>query len=173
LTISDTSSLASSIAVIATLVFLAIQTRQTNQNQRSLMQQGRASRWINIILNRTDPTVSEALTRAMRADMTMDEAQVQVALIHFCALFWSVEDSYLQRKAGLLDEAGWASELATLRGNLTVPTVRVSWKLNRPAFNAEYRDYVDALIREIKPLRRIAQLAMWKDLMAQELAEAV
>jgi hypothetical protein len=171
MSLSDVFSFVSSSAVILTLIFLLLQMRQTNKNQKALMQQGRASRWIDIILNRTEPTVSEAISRAMLCDMTMDGAQVQTAVIHFCALFWSAEDSYLQHKAGLLDEGSWATEIETLRANLSVPTVRVSWKMNRAAFNTEYCAYVDSLLQQTKPIKRIDQLARWKDMMAQELAE--
>jgi len=175
MTLSDLAALGSfisGIAVVFSFVFLALQLRQSNKNQRALMQQGRASRWIDIILNRTEPTVSEAITRAMLGDMSMDGAQVQTAVIHFCALFWSAEDSYLQHKAGLLDKAGWETELSTLRANLSIPTVRVSWKVNRIAFNEEFRAYVDSLLQEIKPLKRPDLLTRWKNMMAQELVEA-
>jgi len=44
---SDLPNFISSVAVVVTLVFLLIQTRQTNRNQKSLMQRGRTSRWIS------------------------------------------------------------------------------------------------------------------------------
>ena len=41
MSLADLASLASSIAVLVSLLFLALQVRQSNRNQRSLMQQGR------------------------------------------------------------------------------------------------------------------------------------
>jgi hypothetical protein len=171
-TISDISSLASSIAVMATLVFLVIQTRQTNRNQKALMQQGRAARTMDIMLKQADPDVALAMDRALRSDMTLVAPQVQTVNRMCIAMFWSFEDSFLQHQAGLLDEAGWATELATLRNQLTSPPVRAAWKIWRVNVTGLYRGYVDSLMNEIKPQRAFDEVAVWKSAMTEALAEA-
>ena len=44
MSLADLASLASSVAVVVSLLFLGLQIRQSNRNQRSLMQQGRSAR---------------------------------------------------------------------------------------------------------------------------------
>ena len=173
MTISDISSLASSIAVIATLVFLVIQTRQTNQNQKALMQQGRTARSIDVLLKQAEPDVALAMDRAFRSDTTLVAPQIQAVNRICIAMLWSVEDSFLQHRAGLLDEAGWATELATLRNQMSYPPVRAAWKLWRVNMTGVYRDFVDSLIDEIKPQRAFDEVAAWKTAMSEVLAQAV
>jgi hypothetical protein len=50
MSLADLASLASSLAVVVSLVFLGLQIRQSNRNQRSLMQQGRSARNVAIVL---------------------------------------------------------------------------------------------------------------------------
>ena len=67
----------SGVAIVVTLVFLLMQMRQTNRNQRSLMQQGRTARVSETILRCTEPFLSEAMVRGFRGDITMEPAQIQ------------------------------------------------------------------------------------------------
>jgi hypothetical protein len=166
-------SVISGLAVLGSLVYLAQQTRQAGQNQMSLMQQGRTSRWLDLVLKATEPSLRDAIALARQPNATLDAFQVQSLLYFGIALLWGVEDSFLQHRAGLLDNASWATELAVLRANVAVPDVRVTWKMNRHAATGDYRDFVDALMLEIKPIKPQDLLAAWNDLMAKELAEAV
>jgi hypothetical protein len=53
------ASLLSSAAVLVSLLFLGVQIRQSNRNQRSLMQQGRSSRNVDLLSRLTDPKLNE------------------------------------------------------------------------------------------------------------------
>ena len=58
MTFADLSSLGgfiSGIAVVITLIFLLLQMRQTDKNQKALLQQGRSARVTELILKRTEP----------------------------------------------------------------------------------------------------------------------
>jgi hypothetical protein len=67
MSLSDLASLGSfvsGVAVVATLVFLGLQMRQTNLNQRALMQQGRSARTADSMLRISE--ASEVFVRGMR-----------------------------------------------------------------------------------------------------------
>jgi hypothetical protein len=173
MTLSDLAALGSfvsGVAVIVTLFFLLLQMRQTNKNQKALLQQGRSARVTELILRRTEPELSKALSRGLQADLTIDLSQVETVNAFFAALFWSIEDSFLQYRAGLLIATGWQTDDATLRGFLAVPACRVAWIMNRDLMSGDYRNYVDALLRDIKPRAAADALATWRSLMAQDLA---
>jgi len=173
MTLADLSSLGSfvsGLAVIGTLIFLLLQMRQTDKNQKALLQQGRSARVTELILRRTEPELSKALTRGLQADLTLDGSQVESMNAFFAALFWSIEDSFLQYRAGLLILTSWETDDATLRGFFAVPACRVAWTMNRHLMSGSYRDYVDALMRDIKPRAAYDALATWKTLMSRELA---
>ena len=66
MSLSDLAALGSfisGIAVIVTLVFLLVQTRQTLKNQRSLMQQGRTARIVDLIFRQTEPQLMDVMLR--------------------------------------------------------------------------------------------------------------
>jgi hypothetical protein len=168
--LSSLGSFISGLAVVITLIFLLLQMRQTDKNQKALLQQGRSARVTELILKRTEPELSKALTRGLQADLTIDESQVESINAFFAALFWSIEDSFLQSRAGLLLSTSWETDDATLRGFFAVPACRVAWIMNRDLMSGAYRNYVDALMRDIKPRAASDTLATWKTLMSQELA---
>ncbi len=172
MTLTDISSLATSLAVFITLVFLVIQTWQTNRNQRALMQQGRTARWMDIALRQTEPELAAALDQSWRADTGLAASQVHALNLLNVAILWAIEDSFLQHRARLLDDRSWATELATLRQQLSFVPMRVTWKMYRENMTGEYRSMVDGLLDETRPMRAWDELAEWKALMAAETAAA-
>jgi hypothetical protein len=99
----------------------------------------------------------------------MDVSHVYAAQAYCNAVLWSIEDSFLQHRAGLLDEASWQAEMALLRTWLRIPSLRVTWKLNRGFAGGAYRDFVDALLKDTVPLEPFDLHSRWKSMMAQEL----
>ena len=175
MTLSDLAAIGgfvSSLAVVATLAFLVLQMRQADKNQKALLQQGRSARVTELILKRTEPELSKALTRGLHADLAIEDWQVEGVNAFFAALFWSIEDSFLQYRAGLLLSTSWETDAATLRGFFAVPACRVAWAMNRDLMSGDYRDYVDGLAREVKPQAPSGILATWRALMSQELEAA-
>ena len=62
--IGAVGELLGSTAVFVTLGYLALQMRQASRNQKSLMQQGRTARYVEIISARTQPHLAEELAKA-------------------------------------------------------------------------------------------------------------
>lgn len=159
----------SGVAVVVSLVFLALQMRQTNANQKSLMQQGRSARTVDMLMKMSEPVLSETIVNAFGGGS--DEPARIFAFYSFaCACFWNYEDSFLQFRARTLDARGWATDELTLRGLLGNPAYRAVWRMARAGMNADYRDYLDRLMREIQPSepRDVAQV--WKAYFTEERA---
>jgi len=148
--LASIGSVASGVAVTVTLVFLLLQMRQTGRNQRSLMQQGRSDRTVDILMRMTDPTLSETIMNAFSADAAPEPSRLFAFHMFAAALFWNYEDSFLQLRAKTLDDASWATDVSTLRGLLTQPAYRASWRLMRDGMGEPYRAFVDALVREVR-----------------------
>ena len=175
MSLSDLASIGSflsGIAVFVTLTFLLIQTRQTNRNQRSLLQQGHLTMLVEASMRWAEPGMQDLIVRAEACDATMNPAQIGSFLIMMQAAMRNFEDGYLQFKSGTLDAAGLASDLAMVRVHLAAPAYRAAWRVLRNRFGAEYRDYIDAFLREIKPEKSFDPSAQWKTLAAEELAAA-
>jgi heme exporter protein D len=120
MTLSDLASigsLVSGVAVVITLVFLVVQMRQANRNQRALMQQMRSARSAELQLKAAEPYVAEAMNRAFANDMTMNDTQIRSFLTICVASVTNWEDSFFQHRAGAMDAASFASDIAVSRSS--------------------------------------------------------
>jgi hypothetical protein len=176
MSLSDLASLGSfvsGVAIVVTLIFLLLQMRQNNRNQRSLMQQGRSDRMVNLILSRANPHVAEAWGRGVSGDISISPVQLETLHALIIAGFTNFEDSYLQYRAGTLDQASWDTDVATLKRLMGLCAFRVEWKVLRPFQSGGFRDYVDELMRQNPAVKPVNFNAAWQTMMAEELAAAV
>jgi hypothetical protein len=172
MTLTDLAALGSfisGVAVVISFVFLALQMRQSNLNQRALMQQGRTARTLGAFSQMVDPYISSITVRA-QADAELDSSEVNSIMRVVGYWFWNYEDSFLQYRSGTLDKSSWESDVESLKYMLTDPACRVSWRMMRSYMGGPFRDYVDSLMRETKvtPISDFA--ATWKTLMKEERA---
>ena len=174
MTLSDLAaigSIVSGVAVVVTLIFLMLQLRQTERIQHGAMQQGRAARTVDFVLRAIDPMLCETIVRANQSDLTLTPVQIAALNSYAVALFWSMEDSFLQHQQGLLDAASWATEVATLKSFLLIPAWRVGWQMCRDQTSSEYGQFIDSLMRSVKPVKSFDESSIWKDLMEKQLVE--
>ena len=165
-------SFVSGMAVVISFVFLAFQIRQANRNQKSLMQQGRTARNVDILLKLTDSYMSETIAEADTNCATLSPAKIWAFYGLAGSVFWTYEDSFLQFRADTLDARSWASDVTTIRRLLGYLPYRVAWKMAREGMSGEYRDYVDSIVREVKcdTSRNLTEL--WKTFVTHELSDA-
>jgi hypothetical protein len=142
-------SFVSGIAVVISFIFLALQVRQTNRNQRSLMQQARSGRNVETLLKMADQPVSEVLFKAETDPGSLKGDKIWSFYGFVAAVFWSYEDSYMQFEAGTLHAGSWRSDVATIERILTFPAFRAIWRMVRDGMSGGYRDYMDALMIKI------------------------
>src|SRR5690242_13979899 len=103
-------SFVSGLAVIVTLMFLSLQIRQTNRNQRSLIQQARSSRNAERVMRLSDPHMSAIMVRAENKDPTLEPWEINSYVRMINSYFSSFEDSFLQFRSGTLHAEGWHAE---------------------------------------------------------------
>jgi hypothetical protein len=166
-------SFISSIAVVFSFVFLALQMRQSNQNQKALMQQGRAARTSETMLRVAEPHMIESMTRGGAGDLTMSSLQTETFVRAAVAMFVSWEDTVLQHKAGTIDASGMASDTAMMRVFFGMPGYRAVWTTVHRQFSRQFREHIDALMQDQKghaPCRDLS--TAWKTYVAAELTQA-
>src|SRR5271169_6994987 len=122
------ASIVSSIAVAISLIYLAMQVRQSERNQRALMQQGRADRVSDLSLRMADPSLSSVFLKGMSGDEGLTAEQFGQFMNMWRAGFVSSEDSFLQHKSGHLDDAAFRSYAAGARQYFTSPGLRAAWR---------------------------------------------
>lgn len=165
-------SLISGIAVFLSFIFLALQLRQANRNQRSLMQQARTGRNVEILLKMADPATSETLAQANTNCAAMSDARIWSFYGFGAAVFWSYEDCFMQFRAKTLDANSWASDVATLERLVAYPPYRAVWKMARDGMGGDYRDYVDSLMDKVSSDTSNSLTDVFKVYIAEELQSA-
>jgi hypothetical protein len=170
--LASIGSFASGVAVVVSLVFLALQMRQANANQKSLMQQGRSARTVDMLMKMSEPMLSETIVGAFHGGSEEDPARIFAFYSFACACFWNYEDSFLLFRAGTLGAQGWATDELTLRGLIANPAYRAVWRMARTGMSTDYREFVDRMMGEVRPAepRDVAQV--WKTYFAEERASA-
>ena len=168
--LASIGSFVSGVAVVVTLALLLIQTRQTNRNQRALMQQGRSARSAQLLTTLSEPRASDIVVRAEAGDLALTPAEAQ-SYMRLCGAFFShYEDSYLQFRTGTLDRRGWEVDLATLKQFASMPSTRVAWSFLRGYWDGEYGDFVEAIMRETSSRLPPDYAEFWKARITEELA---
>jgi hypothetical protein len=176
MTLSDLAavgSFSSGVAVVFSFIFLALQMRQSNKNQRAMMQQGRAARTSETMLRVAEPHMIEAMMRGGQGDVTMSPVQIETFVRAAISMFVNWEDTFLQHSAGTIDASGMASDAAMMRIIFSIPGYRAAWTTTQRQFGPRFRDYVDTMMLEQKsrPPRRDVSTA-WKAHALEELAQA-
>jgi hypothetical protein len=157
-----------SIAVVCSLVYLALQVRQAERSQRAMMQQGRADRTSQASLAIATPELAAVWNRGGDGDPTMTPDEVAQFLLMCRAAFLSGEDSFLQHKLGTLDSSAFESYSAGVRAYLSRPGFRAAWRLSAPQFGKAFRDFGDAQIAAIPVAPDVDVYAEWKKALLSE-----
>jgi hypothetical protein len=173
MSLSDLASLGgfvSGVAVAVTLLFTLFQLRQNNRAIRASMQQNRTARYAEQILRPTEPFLCQVVTKASEGNIEMRSDQVMAFVRHTASIFWNSEDVFLQNRLGTLDQEAFDSDVALLKGFLSIPAYRVGWKFNRHYASGEFQKFIDELVSETKMTPTVNFESEWKLLMTEELA---
>jgi hypothetical protein len=157
-------------AVVCSLIYLALQVRGAERAQRAIMQQGRANRASVAAFTLANPDLARIWRKGLAGDgdFTRDEFAQWMLLAR--ALFLSGEDSFLQHKAGQLDQQAFASYVAGASFYMASPGLRAAWKLAAGQFGREFRDFVGPLVENARVDPEVDIYAAWHDLVLSEKA---
>jgi hypothetical protein len=172
MTLSDLSSigsLVSGLAVLASLVYLGRQVKQTEKNQQATIRQARIYRAVALMMGKLDPSVAEAVSRGTAGDDDISALQFSQFTAYAEAYFLHAEDTYYQHDAGLLDDAAYETFVAYQNYAFTQKGLRAQWKRQRAGFGGRFAEFMDKLLSTTRPDAAIDALARWKaDIAADE-----
>ncbi|HEY1710814.1 MAG TPA: hypothetical protein VGG10_21280 [Rhizomicrobium sp.] len=151
MTLSDIANIGdflSAIAVMISLIYLALQVRQAEKSQRSIANQGVATRSTEIVRWSAEPHISALRTRVIAGDTDFTAQEImQLSFILRVSLL-AVQDSYLQHNAGLTDDITFNSAVGGVMSLLASPVYRALWLRTRSYYSVETQAYIDRLIAE-------------------------
>src|SRR5262249_25681908 len=146
----------------------AREVRQSERVQRATMQQGRADRASTASLTMASAGLARIWQKGLspKPDLTAEEF-AQWALI--CrAAFLSGEDSYLQHKAGLLDEVAWGSYVAGAHFYMASPGMRAMWNVSSNQFGVDFRKFVDDIVARVPLTCPADSYVTWQEQLRSE-----
>jgi hypothetical protein len=149
MSLSDLASLGSfvsSFAVLISLIYLALQVRQTKRNQQIAIRHSRATRVVELHLALADVAVADAWLHGSGNPQQITQTQVS-QFINLCrALFFHFEDSFYQREEGLLNDDAFETVVAGVRLSARSPGFRAAWKVARPNFGGRFLAFMDGVV---------------------------
>ena len=134
----------STLAVLGTLIYLAIEVKQNTsalhaQTRQSLLVGGQAELFEVV----EHPDISIIYSKP--GELTQEE-YVKLCM-YLLAIMRAREYAWLQYKNGILDEGQWHTEKGVIEFNLTFNRTRAWWeKIGRGFYSPEFVAFVDSLI---------------------------
>ena len=149
MTLSDLASigsLVSGVAVLISLIYLALQVRQAEKNQRALMNQGTAARVSEALLALAQPQFAGLSSRAQSGDTDFSAQEINQLRMILRVSLLSLQDALVQHRAGLVDHITFQNSTGAVRSILALPAYRAIWVRNRSSYAPEMAAFVDDLI---------------------------
>jgi hypothetical protein len=144
--LASLGSFVSGFAVLISLVYLALQVRQTERNQQIAIRHSRASRIVELQLALADPAVAEAWLHGSGSPEEITPTELSQFINLTRALFFHFEDSFYQREEGLLNDDAFETVSAGARLSARNPGFRAAWKMARPNFGGRFLGFMDGVV---------------------------
>jgi hypothetical protein len=161
----------SGVAVIVSLVYLALQIRQAAKNQRGTMHQMRAALSTDVMLRIAETDLSASFRAGLTGDSDITEAQFWRFFYAASAIMRTTENAFAQYEDGLVTETHFASAKASARVFLASPGYRALWRATRLSREPNFRAFMDELDVEAAVAAPADVFATWKSLLAQAAEE--
>lgn len=162
-TLSDLASigtLISSFAVLISLIYLALQVKVTEKNQRALINQGVLTRTVEMVKWNAEPHISELVTRVFSGDTNFTAEEINRLRLIMRVRLSNFQDAYLQRHLRLSDEITYENAFIGIKLLMAQPVFRSMWKRHRDTYASELIQIVDEMIKDTRltdPADSVAQ----------------
>ena len=172
MSLSDLAALGSFVsgfAVLVSLIYLALQVRQTKRNQQISIRHSRASRIVELQLALADSAVAAAWLHGSWSPQEITPTEIGQFMSLCRALFFHFEDSFYQREEGLLNDDAFETVVAGARLIARSPGVRAAWRMARTNFGGRFLDFMDGVVAGSAALPPVdLSLEAWKVAFASE-----
>lgn len=146
--LASIGTLISSVAVLISLIYLALQVRVTEKNQRALINQGVLTRTVDMVKWNAEPHISELVTRVFSGETNFTAEEINRLRLIMRVRLSNFQDAYLQRNLRLSDEITYENAFIGIKLLMAQPVFRSMWKRHRNTYASELIEIVDRVIRE-------------------------
>ena len=147
--LASIGSLVSGVAVLVSLIYLALQVRQAEKNQRAVLNQGYITRVTDYLRWYAESPINELRTRVIAGDTAFTAEELMRLQTAFRITLLSAQDAYLQHRAGLVDEMTLDNSMRSVRNSwLNQPVYRALWLQQAPTIAPEFAAVIETILRE-------------------------
>lgn len=154
--------LVTNVAVVAGIVFLAVEIRQNNELLKSGSRQAILTNDQTSLLVGLEHT--DVISLLSKEGPLSEEEQIKISAVYLIDLR-NREFEYFQYQNGLLDEATWESYRQLVLFNHSTPRGRKCWDaVGRTTVNADFASLVDEMLEDAPVSELYDTLGNWNDL---------
>lgn len=171
--LADIAEIVGGIAVVVSLIYLAVQVRQNTKSIRDSTLQANTALWSSVLVSLSGPELVKAYAVGMSGKTDIKPMQyTQFFLICRC-LFVAFENQYYQYRQGALDRETYRGyERSMSQQLLSFPGFRVWWQQSRDAFSPAFVKHVDELIEKAPLLSPDNLFREWQSMPRDEVTNA-
>jgi hypothetical protein len=160
--LASIGSLVSGLAVLVSLIYLSIQVRQAERNQRAAVHQAMIARLNEMGLRIVDGPLAALHFRAMSGADDFSGAELLQLTYLALAHANQAADALVQRRANLIDDAMFETAMGPVRTVFRAPVYRAIWPLGRDGYGRALRDAIEAEIYRLPPLGPVDWVAEFR-----------
>jgi hypothetical protein len=155
MTLADLASIGSFVsgfAVLISLIYVAVQIRQAERNQRTLLQQATSSRNLEAVKHWGEPAVASAYLKALSGDTEFTAMEVYQLTHQHRITLTSVQDSFMLHNLSLINKVHLEGMLRSIKQLFGQPVMRALWNTTQQRYSPEFVEWINAHTKDV-PLR--------------------
>jgi hypothetical protein len=130
-TLASIASVLSSVAICASLIYLAVQVQQSDRNQRTLLQQATSARTMETIWKFGEPHNTEIVARAWSGESDFTTTQLTQLGNLMRATLFGLQDQFLLEQRALVSPTQVTTNERGVMRMFSAPAFRALWTLSR------------------------------------------
>jgi hypothetical protein len=163
--LADVGELVGGVAVVASLIYLALQVRQNTRAVRGSTLHLNTDLWASLFLRLPDQAIAQAYVAGMSGRPNIKPLHYTQFFFICKAMFLALEDQFHQARQGTLDRQIYAAyERATAAQLLAFRGFRLWWLQTRVTFSSPFVRHIDAMIEGTPEQDPDAFLREWRAL---------
>ncbi len=136
------------IAIVITLVYLAIQVRQNTRMIRANIRQARSDSAVHLYSLGATSVVAEIREKESRGEALAQVEEERMFLWNIC-IWRQQQTTYFQAQDGLLDAQTGDEQSIIVRTLMRYPSARRFWADQKGSFDSRFVAWVDGAIRDV------------------------
>ena len=143
--ISAVAEVVGVIAVVVSLVYLAIQIREQNKESRLAAMHEISEAFRDSISTFSSAEMAGVAARGNEDFDALSDTEVMQLIAGYQRIFRVWEEAFHQYKAGRLDRNIWDVMVLQYSSFLSSPSLGRVWDLRRQYYNGDFQDFVETL----------------------------